>query len=322
MKNLTIKTSLIISVITLLIVAWGCKKGSDNCYNLKSYSTGVDASTRKVKMLFQVLDEAQNGVANLKNTDFDVFENGQPISIEATASFDPQQIPFSIRTIMLFDISSSVQGNIEQIKAAGNLLIDKKLANQKIAIYVFDKNTRLLQNFTTDATVLKNTINSIPSTNLESSTNLYGAVIDICKNITTHYGIDSIVDGNILMFTDGRHNADPSLTIDMARTAVQKANANIFVAALKSPDLDANSLNSIVGASKNGKYFLADDITKLGDVFTSVQKRITDLANSLYFLTYKSPITNPASRDNTLKVAVKGHCGDVTGNFNSLGFQK
>jgi VWFA-related protein len=316
------KKVIIVAISLALILSLSCKKESDDCYSLKSYGKGVDAAARKVKLLFQVLDKSQNGVPNLKNTDFEVYENDQPISIEASASFDPQQIPFSIRTTMLFDISSSVQSSIQQIKDAGNLLIDKKLASQKIAIYVFDKNTRMLLNYTSDATALKAAINSIPSTNLESSTNLYGAVIDVCKTLTTHFGIDSIVDGNVLMFTDGRHNADPSLTVDQARAAVVKANANIFIAALKSPDLDEGSLNSIVSASNNGKYFLAADISKLNDVFTSVQKRISDLANSLYFLTYKSPITNPTARDNSLRVGVKGHCGNVTTTFNSQGFQK
>lgn len=305
------------------IALTSCKKDKDKpCYQLNAYSQGVDAAEHKVKILFQVLDPANLGVPNLQDADFEVYENGELIGVESQANFSPQQIPFSINTVLLLDISSSVQDNITQIKEACSLLIDKKHSNQHFAIYVFDKNTRLLQDFTNDTNVLKNAINSISDQELESSTNLYGAIIETLGYIDIHYGIDYIEDGNIMVFTDGRHNSDPTITLAQTKAAVKESDINVFFAALQSPDLREDPLKEIASSSPTGKYFLSEDAEKLKETFVSIQQNIIDLSNSLYFLTYTSPIRNPMSRDNSLKIKLKGECGEINTTFDSEGFQK
>ncbi len=304
----------------------------DNCndcgspvynYALKLYDVQENAEQRQVSLLFQVLQEESKGVANLTEDDFVVLENDEPIDTEANKTIDPQSIPSRVSTVLLLDISSSVSDFIGQLKEASISLIDQKLPNQKFAIFTFDKQTRLVQDFTHDNELLLNKINTIPNEALESSTNLYGAIIDVTNDSyftwQEHYAIDSIVEYNLIVFTDGRHNANPSITLDQAVSSVQ--NKKVYVAALRSDDLREVPLRQIATED----YFLAQNIGQVKDKFREVQNRIVNLSNSLYYMYYTSPISDPAARENTLEVRIKnnrpGENNVIKTKFNSGGFR-
>lgn len=299
---------------------------SKGCYRMKQLSqTTTVPSERRVSMLFQVLScNSNNGVSGLKTDDFQVLENGGSIDSESLASFDPKQVPFSMRTLLLLDVSSSVLNQIPQIKEACKALINQKLPDQSFAIYIFDKNTRRLRDFTTSKDELLMAIDQIPSKDLENSTNLYGAIMSVSKLVPSKYTATEISDGSIILFTDGRHNADPGLTIENAKTAVK--GVNIYVAALKSSDLSEEPLKSIAASGDNGGYFIADKIDVLKEQFLQIQQRISNWASSYYLVNYRSPISNPQNRTNTLEIKIKGNTHkasdkSINTTFNSFGFK-
>jgi hypothetical protein len=169
-------------MITLL----GCRKDDDNLnsssdanyFRLEAFEVETDPAHREVRILFQVRDKEFNGVAGLTESDLNVYENGGAIDSEGGLSLNPGNIPSDLKTVLLLDLSRSVEGLVPQIKAACIKMIENKLPEQRIAIYTFNSSTNLLQNFTTDEVALKAAINGMPETNLINSTNLYGAVID------------------------------------------------------------------------------------------------------------------------------------------------
>jgi len=290
-------------------------------YRLNAFEIDVTPKDRLVKILFKVTDFEDNGVANITESDLRVLENGGRIDTEGDLTITRDSIPFNLKTVMLLDLTRSVEGLVGQIKEACIAMINSKLPQQEIAIYIFDSNTRLLQDFTTNRNALITSINSIPETNLLNSTNLYGAVIDVSNLWTDNYSLQSITDGSLIIFTDGRHNATQAITLNDAIASLGPKKR--FVAALNSEDLDETALKELAGDPD--RYFKAENVTALQSMFLEIQAEIKRLSNSIYYMYYQSPITDPTPFDNTLQVEVKDNSNRGSDRmiqevFNSEGF--
>ena len=303
-----------------------CAYDDDRFFVMTDFGVSVDAVGREVQLLMQVMNEEGRGVPGLLPEDFVVAENGRKIGVESNATINSEEIPFSIPTVLLLDLSSSVEGLVPQIKEATIALINSKTENQQIAVYVFDKETRLVHDFSDDTGALVAAVGEIPETELFDSTNLYGGIIDVSAAWQDEVSMEKITDGSLVIFTDGFHNADPSITIQDAVDAMVGTNGElkkIYVAALNGPDLDRAPLQQLTFRTMG--FFEAADITGLLDIFLNIQSEITDLSNSFYFLTYTSPITNPEASQELLEVAVLGNSntessGRISAEFDSEGF--
>ena len=315
------------ALLFLLTAVVSCKKDDvspadySKFYRIKPFEVGVIPEQRTVQVLFQVTNYEGKGVASLLEDDFIVTENKGKIDSEADLRVGISSIPFELKTVLLLDITRSVEGFVPQIKAAARSLVESKLTDQQIAIYTFDSNTHQVQDFTKNKSELLNAIDAIPESGLVNSTNLYGAVIDVADLWEDNYTIDGIVDGSLVIFTDGRHNASQNITLAQAQSALGTRRA--YVAALASPDLDENALRSL--ALDPDRYFKADDTAGLEQMFIDIQSEIQSLSNSIYFLYYQSPISDPAPFLNELKIEIKdnlnhGKDSYIMELFNSEGF--
>lgn len=288
---------------------------------LETIGIDVTPKDREVEILFRATDYDNQGVSGITVEDLDVFENGGSIDQEGDLTITRDSIPFNLKTVLLLDLTRSVEGLVPQIKAACIAMINQKLPEQQIAIYTFDADTDLLQNFTADKDALITAINNIPETDLVNSTNLYGAIEQMEGLWNDVYSIAGIEDGSLIIFTDGRHNATPNITLTDALRAIDGKKR--FVAALTSPDLDETSLKTL--AETNDRYFQAADVTGLKNMFLSIQEEIQKSSNSIYYMYYQSPITDPAPFENTLRVEVKNNSNNLSDafleeTFNSEGF--
>ncbi len=315
-------------VLLLLVAAFGCKKDDNSppedlsqYYRMKRFEVGVVPEQRMVQVLFQVTDFNDKGVSSLEAKDFIVTENKGKIDSEADLRVGISSIPFELKTVLLLDITRSVEGFVPQIKTAARSLVESKMPDQQIAIYTFDAQTKQVQAFTKNKADLLNAIDGIPETGLVNSTNLYGAVIDVADLWEDSYTIDGIVDGSMVIFTDGRHNASQTVTLAQAKAALKSRRA--YVAALNSPDLDEVSLKAL--ANDPDRYFKADDSAGLEQMFIDIQAEIQSLSNSIYFLYYQSPISDPTPFLNELTIEIKdninhGKDSQILELFNSEGF--
>lgn len=303
-----------------------CRYDREKDFTMHHFGVDVDPDTRTVRILVQVRDEDGRGVAGLSAADFVIAENGRKTGVEANLTLDTEALDFTVPTVLLLDISSSVEGLVAQIKEATIALVNDKQPRQKFAIYVFDQDPRLLQDFTDDTQALLEAIDSIPEDDLFDSTNLFGAIIHVSNRWEDVISTDEVTDGSLVIFTDGFHNADPKLSVQDALTAMQNLSGQpkkIFVAALDSPDLERGPLQQLSLAT-NG-FFEADEVGSLADTFLRIQTEITDGSNSIYYLAYTSPITNPETKDEGLEVAIIGNgnttaSGRILTTFNSDGF--
>ncbi len=288
---------------------------------LETIGINVTPKDREVEILFRATDYDDQGVSGIRVEDLDVFENGGSIDQEGDLTITRDSIPFDLKTVLLLDLTRSVEGLVPQIKAACIAMINQKLPEQKLAIYTFDAHTDLLQDFTADKDALITAVNNIPETDLVNSTNLYGAIEQMEGLWNDVYSIAGIEDGSLIIFTDGRHNATPNITLADALRAIDGKKR--FVAALTSPDLDEASLKTL--AESNDRYFKAADVTGLKNMFLNIQEEIQKSSNSIYYMYYQSPITDPAPYENTLRVEVKNNTNNLSDafleeTFNSEGF--
>ena len=303
-----------------------CTYDPGRFYFLTELDISVDPQAREVRVLLQVKDDDGHGVAGLGEADFVVAENGRKVGVESNVTVSTSAIPFTIPTVLLLDMSSSVQGLVPQIKEAVTTLVSAVTGNQQFAIYVFDSETELIQDFTSDAATLTKAVGLIREEDLVPSTNLYGAIIDVADRWEDVVSLMGIVDGSLVVFTDGFHNADPSLTVQDAIDSMMGADGElkkIYVAALNTEDLERAPLKRLTFSTSG--FFEADYISGIEQVFLDIQQEITALSRSFYLLTYTSPITNPEANDELLEVAILGNSntedeGRIRARYDSEGF--
>lgn len=297
------------------------RPGDGEYFRLKALDVDVLPEFRQVRVLFQLTDFDRKGVAGLEEAQLDVFENGHLVGLEGDVRIAPDSIPYQLRTVLLLDISKSVEGFIPEIKDACRSLIDKKLDDQEIAIYTFDSKVERILPFTKNKELLNSAIDNISEEGLIGSTNLYEAIIEAADEWEDVYTVNQLVDGSMVVFTDGRHNSSPSITLQDALDAT--IGKKVFIAALQSGDLDEVALKQLAGTAD--RYFKAEEVSALETMFLNIQEEILSISQSVYYMYYTSPISDPTPYENDLMLEVvgnvnKGTDASIIAKFNSDGF--
>jgi len=292
-------------------------------YNVGKFQLTTDVSKDQVNMLFQVLDENHRGVQGLNSVglyELLDYQDDMTQSVEANVRIDTfGAIPVTVNTVMLLDLSKSVEGLVPQIKQAAITFIKSSIAQQKIAIYTFDGDAPKLRiDFTTNKAQLESAISSLPETALGTSTNSYEALITAVDKLPAEkYATDEIIQSNVLLFTDGKEEASPQ----NKSTAINKAlQATVFVAALQSQSLDEPTLQQLASP---GNYFKAGSAGDLEARFADIQRDIYLLSRSVYWLYYQSPRKGNNDWDIFLRFKDNRNTGDdsyADGKYSSDGF--
>ena len=90
-------------------------------------------STSLITIPAEVLDRNGRYAANLKKTDFHLYENGIEQEVSYFASVDE---PFTVA--LLLDVSGSTQTQLQAIRAAANTFISRMRSNDRLLIVSFD----------------------------------------------------------------------------------------------------------------------------------------------------------------------------------------
>jgi hypothetical protein len=247
--------------------------------------TGHQTLTSKpsfVDVMFSVEDQQYKGIDNLDNSNFKVSEDG--IVVTASESFryvmKVNTIPYKLKTVLMLDISNSVAGNLSQIKTAAIALINTIAPKQQFAVYTFSSNPTLIQDFTSDVALLTSKINSI--TIGFASTNLYGSFIQGVQKWNDSFSMDSIVQGFLVVFTDG-DDTQGAYTLQQAVSA--RGSKKAYMVGLGT-NLTPAFLNSLANP---GPYNPVTDINQLQQTFQQIQQDILKYSNSFYWVNYMSP---------------------------------
>ncbi|MFY0683616.1 MAG: VWA domain-containing protein [Balneola sp.] len=292
-----------------------------------------------VNILFQATDQFGRGLTYLDQPNPRVLDDGNPKTNFFTLTEEGREIKpndaesefqivkrdaidFEVATALVLDNSFSIRPtDLPIIKEAAIELINQKFDDQKIAIYTFSETVTLLQDFTKDKSTLINAINGINRD--KPTTNLFGAVITAAEKVSqerdfnfNQTGDNKIVDGNILVFTDGEETQF-SRTLNEAQEAV--GDIPIYLVGVGN-GVNADQLRDIGG--NTGRVFEETDVNSLARAFRSIQREIEKIANSIYWLNYISPARN-GSR--VVEVTVDGNentgtSGKIRSNFSADDF--
>jgi hypothetical protein len=265
--------------------------------------------------MFHVKDLYGNGITNLYADSFEVFEDSQPLYLSESELQIKRYnaTPYTIKTVLMLDNSTSLQNDIDRIRDAAISFINNIVPNQEVAIYKFSENIEMLTDFTSDKNVLFAALQQYILGS--ATTNLYGAVVKGASQWEDVFSINEIVNGFMIVFTDGNDTQNSTSLAD-AIDAVH--NKSVFTIGLGN-EIQPEILNKI--GSKG--YYPISDISQLSEKFGDIQSKISAEANSFYFLSYKSPKRGNFDHILTIRIKNNPHIGDnsfITGTFNSGGF--
>jgi hypothetical protein len=272
--------------------------------NLNKIETTIP---NNVKITFQVVDLNGIGVNALKVNDFEIFEDYQPLSkTESELTIVNHPIVYNqIRTVLMLDNSTSVENDTSKIKSAARAVSKGIRPNQEIAIYQFSDKIDLLQDFTNDANLLVNAINTKYSIGIKS-TDFYGAVVSGTSMWTDQFSIEEIIQGCLVIISDG-NDTQGSSSLANAMNAVH--NKLVFTIGLGS-ELQPEILNKL-GTGGSFRIGQENEITKQ---FVILEQSLIKTANSFYDLTYKSP--KRGSGNHSLQIRIVGN--QFTGNRSTI----
>ncbi|MCX7798045.1 MAG: VWA domain-containing protein [Melioribacter sp.] len=255
-----------------------------------------------VYILFQVLDLNGTGVSSLTKEDFEIYEDGELISqTESELLIQKREtIPYKLKTVLMLDNSTSLSNNIEQIRNLAKSFIDKITEQQEISIYQFSEKPEMLCDFTSNKDSL---IRALDKYKLGySTTNLYGAVVKGASLWSDKYTIDEVVQGMMIIFTDGK-DTQGSTTLSQALNAIH--NKMVFTIGL-GDEIQPEILQAI----GNAGFYPITSISELEYKLNKVQESIVNFANSFYILTYRSPKRGNFNHTLTIRIKNNPYNGD------------
>lgn len=306
--------------------------GSGDVYVALEKLEVISALPSIITIFFQAKDENQKPLPNLINEQFVVLEDGQDPGLdEAGKEIVPNgELPYTLKTILMLDVSGSISDTeLEQMKnAVETLIIDDDgnsllLPKQEMAIFTFDEEVHAIQALTNNhATLLSSLQGIVGASGALRATNLYGAVLAGISQWTDIFTTDKIVQGNLILITDGK---DTTATYSLNSTVEAIGNKSTFTIGIGN-DTDQSALSKL---GKSGNFHV-DNFDDLQGALAATTQDITDLANSFYYLHYASPkrqADGPRSNSDhllTLKVlSNKNTANDnkIEATFNSFDFE-
>ncbi|MGI8495661.1 MAG: VWA domain-containing protein [Pyrinomonadaceae bacterium] len=151
----------------------------------------IRVETNLVTFPVSVLDRDGRFLSGLKQSDFQIFEDGAPQKIEYFASIEQ---PFTV--VLLLDVSPSTAFKIEEIQDAAISFINQLRPEDRVIVMSFDERVRVLSRATNNRAALRD---AIRQTNFGDGTSLYEAVHQaMSRELQNIEGRKAIV-----LFTDG-----------------------------------------------------------------------------------------------------------------------
>lgn len=267
-------------------------------YVLNSFEVSTE-EPNYVNLLFQVLDLGGKGVTDLTTSDFEVFENGIPISpfeSQLVISKKDQNENYLQRTVLMLDNSTSLsQSDLDEIKTAAINFVNNLTSNHEVAVYKFSQDPVLIVDFTDNKSLLISAINSL--TPGFPTTNLYGAIVTGASRWTDTFSINGILKGSMIVFTDGK-DTQGSTSLDEARAATQ--NKIVYTVGL-GIDVDPEILELLGTAG----FVSIAQASELSQVFEDINNEIILTSDSFYWLRYSSP--KRGNNNHRLQVRITGN---------------
>ncbi|MEO7571960.1 MAG: type II secretion system F family protein [Acidimicrobiales bacterium] len=209
--------------------------------------------------------------------DLTLREGGELIDASSAVPFDDSR---SLGVVLVVDASTSMERGalIERVREAAKAFVNAKAVTDQIAIVTFNREVRVVQDFTTDEAVLNDALDGIA---LEDDTSLFDGIVRAAELFD-----ESTLQPNLVVFTDGEDTtsvADPG----RAQAAVTNAGGALFAVGVENPGF---AVLSEIAKATGGSATVADDPAGVGALFEGVQATL----RQQYVVTYPSEATSGA----------------------------
>jgi len=250
-------------------------------YHRQGVTVTAVSITRRVILNYQVQvdrvvlnataqDPDHRFALDLTKEDFQIQDEGTPQQI---IDFYLEERPVVL--CLLLDSSGSMQGRMEKVHLAADKFVDALGAEDQALVIDFDEKVFLLQDFTRDAKLLKEAIDSTYS---EGGTALYDALHAAFRKLRNIPGRKAIV-----LLSDGE---DTNSKFSYARVleAAKTSEVIIFSIGLGVSILDgaSHSILKELAAETGGRSFFPGRAEELEGVY----QRIAEELRSQYYITY------------------------------------
>ena len=273
-----------------------------------------------VRVLFQVLDLAENGVDYLTADDFEIYENGELVSnLESNLRITKSDVNnYKFQSLLMLDNSTSITSdplnpaNLDVLKSAAKYFANNMSAQQEIAVYEFSSSVTQLIDFTgySNSGDISNAIDNI---NVGSpSTDLYGATITGADRLVENITGNEITQSAMVLFTDGDDTQD-SHTLSQALNSIH--DKSVYTVGLGT-DINPEIL-SLIG---NEGFYQIANLTQLIQQFDIILEDIDKLSKSFYWMEYVSPKRGNLEHRFLLRIKNNPVSSDIDGTFTSAGF--
>ncbi len=199
------------------------------------------SSIELVNVTATVTDNSGHFVPGLKQTDFLVFEDDQPVEV---TQFSSERVAVSLGIVL--DTSGSMDG--QKINAARvaleRLLLDLLGDDDEVFLYRFDNSPHLVQGWTSDRNLIRDELRRIPT---DGATALYDAVAQALPLLESGRHRKKA----LLVISDGN---DTSSKIDLPRLKqlIRESEALVYAIGI---DAQATSATTGNGAVRDNRMF-------------------------------------------------------------------
>jgi Ca-activated chloride channel family protein len=153
------------------------------------------SSVNLVRLAAVARDHKGRFVPDLTMHDFEVFDDGRPRAIS-----DFRQDTAGLSVALLFDVSGSMQGQLDQARDAASLVLRALDQRDEAAVFRFDTHLEEVMPFTQGLRVLPRAMSTVKPF---GATSLHDAIARAAERAATREGRRR----GVVVFTDGNDNA-------------------------------------------------------------------------------------------------------------------
>lgn len=226
-----------------------------------------------------VVDQQNDLVSNVAQTDFRVFEDGKPQEI---TSFHQEKVPVALG--ILIDNSGSMRPKREAVNRAALNLARSSDPQDEIFIVNFGEESYLDQDFTNDLGKLQAALGKVET---RGSTALYDTIVASAAHMKQGAGLQKRI---LLVVTDGDDNASQESLEETMQQLQKKDSPVVYMIALLNPAKRTSStIRALQEISQNtgGTAYFPTDVQEVD----SITRNIASAIRSQYVIGYKSSST-------------------------------
>ncbi|MCL1864473.1 MAG: VWA domain-containing protein [Spirochaetes bacterium] len=272
------------------ILSITCQLSAGPFININSVNAKKDFP--KIRVNFSVVGIDNNGISGLDEENILVLEDGYRVNYVNVKNLPSSSD--SVYMVLAIDSSKSISKDyLEKIKKNAEDIVGTVVEDDNIAVLKFNDEVKLLNNFSSNSGVIKNSIKSVERHG--SKTLLLDGIYDSIKLLSN---IKSSRKG-VVVFTDGKDEGSVLSSDDIVKSAREFGIPVYFITTPNSKDL--NSINRI---SKLTDGVCFNSNKNVADIYRIILSRI----KNVYEIYYQSILKADNSK-HTLEVRLK--YGDI-----------